>query len=85
MIWTLMNALKTDTKREEIVEYFCFYIFVFFVHKNNSRNFIKLRLNHWCHIDYFNDVLTIFLRIERGGSIAVYGGSESSWILLKIS
>ncbi len=22
----------------------------------SSRSFIKLRLNHWCHTDYFNDV-----------------------------
>ncbi len=29
------------------------------------RSFITLRLNHWCHIDYFNDVLTAFLGVER--------------------
>ncbi len=26
-----------------------------------SRSLIKLRLNHRCHMDYFNDVLTTFL------------------------
>ncbi len=36
-------------------------IFVFFAHKKYSRNFIKLRLNHWCHIDCFTDVFTMFL------------------------
>ncbi len=34
-------------------------IFVFFAHKNYSHSFIKLRLNHWCHMDYFNNALTI--------------------------
>ncbi len=32
-------------------------IFVLFAHKKYSRSFIKLQLNHWCHMDYFNDVL----------------------------
>ncbi len=34
-------------------------IFVFLVHKKYSRSFIQLRLNHWCHMDYFNDVLKL--------------------------
>ncbi len=59
-------------------------IFVFFAHKKYSRSFIKLRLNHRCH-DYFNNVLTTFLGLERGSCVAVYGGSESSWISSKIS
>ncbi len=25
----------------------------------NPRSFINLWLNHWCHMDYFNDVLTL--------------------------
>ncbi len=29
-------------------------------------------------MDYFNDVLTMFLCLERGSTLAVYGGSESS-------
>ncbi len=36
-------------------------IFVFFAYKKYSRSFIKLWLNHWCHMDYFTDVLTTFL------------------------
>ncbi len=35
-------------------------------------------------MDYFNDVLTTFLGLERGCYVAVYGGSESS-ISSKIS
>ncbi len=31
-------------------------IFVFFEHKKYSRSFVKSWLNHWCQVDYFNDV-----------------------------
>ncbi len=48
-------------------------IFVLFVQKKYSRSFIKLQLNPWCHMDYFNDVLTTFLGLERVSCIAVYG------------
>ncbi len=41
-------------------------IFVFFAHKKYSCGFIN--------------VLTTFLGLERGSSLVVYGGSESSWI-----
>ncbi len=34
---------------------------VFFAHKKYSRSFVKLRLNHWCHMDYCTDVLARFL------------------------
>ncbi len=34
--------------------------FVFFAHKKYSCSFVKLWLNHWCHMDYFNNVLTTF-------------------------
>ncbi len=47
-------------------------IFVFFAHNNYSCIFIKLRLNHWCHMDYFNDVHTTFQGLECGTSLAVY-------------
>ncbi len=50
-----------------------------------SRSFITLQLNHWCHMDYFKDVFTIFLGLERVSSVAVYAGSESSRISSKIS
>ncbi len=34
-------------------------------------------------MDYFNDVFTAFLGLERGSSVAVYAGSESSRISSK--
>ncbi len=59
---------KTDTKEKKLLIEFV--VFVFFTHKKYSCSFIKLRLNHWCHMDYFNDVLTTFL---GGSCIAVFG------------
>ncbi len=53
--------------------------------KKYSHSFITMRLNHWCHMDYFNNVLTTFLGLERGSCIVVYAGSESSRISSKIS
>ncbi len=47
-------------------------IFVFFAHKKYSRSFVKLRLNHWCHMDYFNDLLATFLSLDRLRILAVY-------------
>ncbi len=60
-------------------------LFLFSLREKNSRSFIKLRLNHWCHMDYFNDVLTTFLCLERVSCAAVYPESESSRISSKIS
>ncbi len=40
------------------------HIFVSFVHKMYSRSFIKLRLNHWGHMEYFIYVLNTFLGLE---------------------
>ncbi len=62
-------------------------IFVFFVHKMYSRSFITIRLIHWCHMDYFNDIrfLTTFLGLEHVSCISVYGGSESCRISSRIS
>ncbi len=48
-------------------------IFVFFPYKKYSRSFVKLRLNPWCHMDYFTDLLATFLDVDRGNYIAVYG------------
>ncbi len=50
-----------------------------------SCSFLKLRLNHRCHMDYFNDVLTTFLGLERGSYVAVHAGSESSRISSNIT
>ncbi len=48
---------KTVTRGEDV-------IIVFFVHKKYSCSFVKLRLNHWCLMDYLTDVLARFL--DRG-------------------
>ncbi len=53
--------------------------------KKYSRSFVKLRLNYRCHMDYFTDVLAMFLCLNYGNILAVYGGSESSQIPPKIS
>ncbi len=71
------HVSKTDTKEERLLNKII--IFVFFVHKNYSRTFIKLQLNPWCHMDYLNDVLATFLSLKCVSSVAVYG-SESSRI-----
>ncbi len=63
----------TDVKEKKIVEY-NIYIFIFFAHKKYFHSFITLQLSYWCHMDYFNDVLTTFLGLDRGGSLAVYAG-----------
>ncbi len=48
-------------------------IFVFFAYKKYSRSFVKLRLNPWCHMDYFTDLLATFLDVDGDNYIAVYG------------
>ncbi len=49
-------------------------IFCFLCAQKYSRSFIKLRLNHWCHMDNFNNVLTTFLGFERGSTVSVQSG-----------
>ncbi len=61
---------KTDTEEKKLLNKVI--IFVFFVHKTYSCCFINLKLNHWCHMDYFNGVFTTFLGLECGNSVAVY-------------
>jgi len=39
---------------------------MFFVQTKHSTLFIKLRLNHWSHMDYFYDAFTTFLGLESG-------------------
>ncbi len=60
-------------------------ILVFFAHKKYSRSFVKLQLNPWCHMDYFNDLLAMFLDLDHVRILAVYGGSESSRDASKIT
>ncbi len=58
----LWMVVENDTEEKELL--IKVVIFVFFVHKKYSRIFIKLRLNHWCHMGYFNNVLTMFLGLN---------------------
>ncbi len=67
-------AAETDTEEKKS---FNKVVFVFFTHKKYSQS--------WFHMDYFNDVFTTFLGLERFSCIAVYAGSESSLISSKIS
>ncbi len=46
-------------------------ILVFFEHKKYSRSFIKWWLNHWCHMDYFNDILTTFMCRDCGSAVSL--------------
>ncbi len=80
---TLERTSKTDKEDDKLLNNVV--IFVFFAHKMCSRSFTTLRLNHWSHMDYFNDVLTTFLGLEHGSCVAVYGESESSPISSNIS
>ncbi len=77
------HASKTEMEEQKLLNDVV--IFVFFAHKKYCRSFTTLRLNHWCHMDYFNNVFTTFLGLEHGSSIAVYGGPESSRISSNIS
>ncbi len=58
---TLQNGARGDELLNKVV------IFVFFVHEKYSRSLVNLRLNHLCHMDYFNNVL------DRVRVLAVYG------------
>ncbi len=69
------HMAETDVEENKLLNKVV--IYVFFAHKKYSHSIINLRLNHWCHMDYFNDVLTTFLALERGNYIAVYEGSKA--------
>ncbi len=43
------------------------------MYKKLYRSFVKLWLNHWCHINYFTDLLATFLDVVHVNSTAVYG------------
>ncbi len=47
--------------------------FLFSLRTKYSRSFVKLGLNHWSHMNYFNDVLVPFLSLDRVRILAVYG------------
>ncbi len=79
---TLRNGRGRWHGREELLNEVV--IFVFFAHVF-SYSFITLRLIQWYHMDYFNDILSTFLCLERVGCFSVFGGSESCRISSRIS
>ncbi len=85
---TFVNGGGDWPVREEIIRLFKIllnYLIFYFIlaHKKYSGSFIKLlincyfyikkRLNHWCHMDYFNDDFTTLLGLERVSCVAVLG------------
>ncbi len=46
--------MLTDTEEKKLLNKGI--IFVFFVHKKYSYSYITLQLNHWYHMDYFNNI-----------------------------
>ncbi len=78
-IFKQLNGKKKEKLLNKVI------FFILFVHKKYSRCYIILRLNHWSHTDYLNNVLTTFLGLECGSCIAVYEGLESSQIRSKVS
>ncbi len=79
----LMNAHRRLTRKRR----YCWMksLVLFSLHTKYSCSFVTLPLNRWCHMDFFTDILTTFLGLERGSCVAVYAGSESSRIWSKIS
>ncbi len=63
--------MSTDTEEKKLLNKVA--ILVFFAYNKYSRSFIKLQLNLWCHMDYFNDVLTTFLGLKCGSCVAMQG------------
>ncbi len=55
------------------------------IRDEEEKNYWISFLNRWCHMDYFTDVLAMFLDLDRVRTLAVYAGSESSRISSKIS
>ncbi len=89
--WTSERRLLRQWYCVVVLQWICFeekkllnkvVIFVFFAHKSYSCSFIKLWLNHWCHMVYFMSLLPFW---ALNVVVAVYAGSESSQISSKIS
>ncbi len=75
-----MDILQKDKLLNKV-----FIFFVFFAYKKYSRSFIKLRLKPWFHMDYFTDLLAMFLYIDRVNYFAVYGRVTEISECIKIS
>ncbi len=77
---TLVNACRRLTRKKR--NYWIKSLFLFSMLTKSS--IIILRLNHWCHMDYFNEVLTTFLGLERCSCVAVYAFSASVMVVRKV-
>ncbi len=53
----LWMAAETDPEEKKLLNKIIFFL----AYKKYSCSFITLRINYWCHMDYFNDALTMFL------------------------
>ncbi len=76
-------ASKTDTEEKKLLNKV--FTFVFLYAQKYSRSFHNITfeplMSH--ELQYFNNVFTTFLDLKCGSSLAVYAGSEISWISLK--
>ena len=58
------------------------FLFVF-AHKKYSRRLIYLRLSHWSHLDYINDVFNTFSGPASYNVLEAYGGVRQLSDLIK--
>ena len=58
-------------------------MFAFFAHKKYSRRLINLRLSHWSHLDYINDVFNNFSGPASFSPLEAYGGVRQLSDLIK--
>ncbi len=65
------KASKTETERKRINSWIKLLFLFSICTKKYSHSFIKWRLNHWCHMDYFTDVLATFLGLEHVSCIVI--------------
>ncbi len=73
---TVVNAQRRLTrKRRNCWSYFCF----LYTQKKYSCSFLKLSLNHWCHMDYFIDVLTTFWAFTFSVALVSMQGQKALW------
>ncbi len=67
LVWK-KKVMETDSEEKKLLNK----VFFFLCAKKYSRSFIKLRLNHWCNMDYFNDILPYYLSWTcNGGKFAL--------------
>ncbi len=69
------HTSKTETEEKKLLNNT---LLLLFRTKRYFCSFIKLKLNHCCHMECFNVVLNTFLGLEQGSSVVVYAGSEST-------